>query len=108
MYPDCEDKADQREEPMDTAKGFYGPFFLVHGAAALDDGEDEGEDVDGKADPAGGDQVVGHPVLAVVAVGVPNPNHDVGDGQLDDQLQQNGGRHKRLPIPFLLFCHLKD
>ena len=102
MYPDCEDKADQREDPMDTAKGFYGPFFLVHEDTALElleDGEDEGEDVDGKVDPAAGDQVVGHPVLAVVAVGAPNPIHDVGDGQLDDQLQQNGGRHKRLPIP---------
>ena len=85
MYPDCEDKADQREEPLDTAKGFCGTVFLV--LAALEDGEDEGEDVDDKVDPAGGDQVVGRPVLAVIAVGVPDANHDQGDGQLDDQLE---------------------
>ena len=89
MYPDCEDKADQREEPLDTAKDFYGTVFLVWHVflAALEDGEDEGEDVDDKVDPAGGDQVVGHPVFAVVAVGVPDANHDQGDGQLDDQLE---------------------
>ena len=85
MYPDCEDKADQREEPLDTSKGFYGTVFLV--LAALEDGEDEGEDVDDKVDPSGGDQVVGRPVFAVVAVGVPDANHDQGDGQLDDQLE---------------------
>ena len=62
-YPDCDDKTDQGEKPLDTAKGcqdaaFWGGDAVVGKEQDQEDGVDEGDDVEGNNDPAPSDQIV--------------------------------------------------
>ena len=90
-YPDCDHKADQGKTLLDTPEALYDKVFgsgddTVGEGENLDNGQDEGEDVEGNDSPAPSDQILGPSVVAIVAVAVPDAMHD----QSDDQLEQTG------------------